>query len=391
MVEVAEFDAVLARWQQAAAGAGPVARERPRALRELRAQAPDAPDEAQVEAETAELLAESERLLELVTREPEALDARGAALRANLAAGGAGGAGGDDGARIDHHGTLGHDSGRAYWVLAGTLQQAAVALDEANRIEGEVEVGPDGEPVGGDDEPVSDDAHFFAAAIRDPRAAAKRVPLPLPLDATLDEVSTAAGAALVTLTTSAAVGVAVTEVAGAAQAMLAGRLGQVFDDAREAVRGVAAALRRKALAIVAWVSERVAALLPQDARDAVDAWIQGVRDDPEATLGAVVGAAAAAALGRDRTVDAWQRAAAAGRDLTDATAALPDTVAPHLSQLGWTQKIVRIANLAAQTIAAVIAAAPALAILAGVLAAVGFVFVGSRLWDALRDVRALAA
>lgn len=288
--------------------------------------------------------------------------------------------GGDVAVAVRTDTTAGSVSARdsAFWLLAGQAEAAGDLL--LSTQEGPVPL----ELLDGGQGP-----DFFAAAIRDPAGPGTPPPLPPGLGETLDRLADAAGDELVDLGLSGAKTATPTMLLQGLGEVLGGTAGVLITQYADQVSGFFARVKASALRLVRWVLDRLGALVSPAVRGEIEKVLRGLIDDVTAAAGRTVGRAAAVALGRRTTEQAWAAAADAGVDLDPPVAALPGTIAPHLAQIAWVSRARGLADGVAGVLAAVIAVRPEAAIVVWLVVLAGGVAVASRLWDGMRDVRLL--
>jgi hypothetical protein len=231
----------------------------------------------------------------------------------------------------------------------------------------------------------------FAAELAAPRIRGGQEATPAALTGTIDTVEDVAGTEIVALVSHGATKITIDGLSEGVGKLFGKAAEKAFGTVISALDGIRKALKRWAVKALKWVTEKVLARLPGPLATKLKKEINNKVEAILGNAGGYVGDVFGQVLGRNTAVEAWDKAAQAGQDLSKATASLEPLSKDAAEDIGRVTKIRELADSAIGTLLVdgTLAAIPEARVVYLVAIAVSIVYVCYELWDCIKDVAAL--
>lgn len=273
----------------------------------------------------------------------------------------------------------------------------ATALLVADLVTAHALLAADEPAMDGGDPTFEDQVAELAGFVADPvfRApggdAAADAVVPDNVAAEFEEIENAAGKETFELVKNAAVQYSATALDAGLKALLAGEAAAKFEEVRRSLRKIRDALQRAATKIVAWITKRLAELLPEPVSEKLEAAFDTIKDKLEAGASGLIGSGLGIVLGRTGAEARWTEAIDHGKDINGPLAKVGEATAGHLERIEWVTKgREAIDKFGAKVVIGFVSKVPALQVAYFCAVAAVFAFLGWQLWDGIGDIGRLA-
>jgi hypothetical protein len=233
-------------------------------------------------------------------------------------------------------------------------------------------------------------ASAFAAALKTVAAAEAAVTVPKSLAENLEKIEAAGATESWELLSGSAGVIAGGALVSGLDGVLSGAAAAAFDALIGRLSHWRDAIKHGVLRIAKWVVDKLKSLLPASLAEKVDKLVDAIEKSLADGLGQLATNVYGTILGRAETEKAWQDAAAAGKDLSEAEQQLAALASAHTGRVAWVtsgRKIIEKHDSIAAAVVAELQPQLQLAFAALVAAVLGFV--AFQVWDGFNDIQGL--